>query len=44
MFGLLGPDGAGKSTLIRMLATVLRPDGGEAQRVRPLGDHARPAW
>jgi ABC-2 type transport system ATP-binding protein len=30
VFGLLGPDGAGKSTLIRMLATVLRPDGGEA--------------
>ena len=30
VFGLLGPDGAGKSTLIRMLATVLRPDAGEA--------------
>ena len=30
VFGLLGPDGAGKSTLIRMLATVLRPDSGEA--------------
>lgn len=30
MFGLLGPDGAGKSTLIRMLATVLTPDTGKA--------------
>ncbi|MBK9696015.1 MAG: ABC transporter ATP-binding protein [Propionibacteriaceae bacterium] len=30
VFGLLGPDGAGKSTLIRMLATVLAPDSGEA--------------
>jgi ABC-2 type transport system ATP-binding protein len=46
MFGLLGPDGAGKSTLIRMLATTLVPDAGdadvfglsvtaEAKRVRP---------
>lgn len=30
VFGLLGPDGAGKSTLIRMLATVLPPDAGQA--------------
>ncbi|MGV8084010.1 MAG: ABC transporter ATP-binding protein [Coriobacteriia bacterium] len=30
VFGLLGPDGAGKSTLIRMLATVLPPDDGDA--------------
>jgi ABC-2 type transport system ATP-binding protein len=30
IFGLLGPDGAGKSTLIRMLATVLTPDNGHA--------------
>ncbi len=30
VFGLLGPDGAGKSTLIRMLATVLRPNAGDA--------------
>ena len=30
VFGLLGPDGAGKSTLIRMLATVLPPSAGDA--------------
>ncbi|MEA5118873.1 MAG: ABC transporter ATP-binding protein, partial [Propionicimonas sp.] len=31
VFGLLGPDGAGKSTLIRMLATTLAPDDGDAE-------------
>lgn len=31
VFGLLGPDGAGKSTLIRMLATVILPDEGDAE-------------
>ena len=30
MFGLIGPDGAGKSTLFRILATLLAPDGGTA--------------
>ncbi|MGB8021276.1 MAG: ABC transporter ATP-binding protein [Candidatus Nanopelagicales bacterium] len=29
--GLLGPDGAGKSTLIRLLATVLSADAGDAE-------------
>ncbi len=30
VFGLVGPDGAGKSSLIRMLATVLTPTSGDA--------------
>jgi ABC-2 type transport system ATP-binding protein len=30
IFGFLGPNGAGKTTTLRMLATLLRPDGGAA--------------
>lgn len=30
LFGLLGPDGAGKSTLYKILATLMVPDGGSA--------------
>lgn len=30
LFGLIGPDGAGKSTLYRILATLLVPDAGKA--------------
>ena len=29
-FGIIGPDGAGKTTLYRLLTTLLRPDGGSA--------------
>ena len=30
LFGLIGPDGAGKTTLFRLLATLLDPDEGSA--------------
>ncbi len=30
IFGLIGPDGAGKTTIFRMLTTLLKPDAGEA--------------
>jgi ABC-2 type transport system ATP-binding protein len=30
VFALLGPNGAGKTTTVRILATLIRPDGGRA--------------
>ena len=34
LFGLIGPDGAGKSTLFKILATLLLPDSGQATMTR----------
>jgi ABC-type Na+ transport system ATPase subunit NatA len=31
VLGLLGPSGAGKTTTVRILATLLRPSAGHAQ-------------
>ncbi len=31
MFGLIGPDGAGKTTLIRILCSLMDPDAGECR-------------
>ena len=30
LFGLIGPDGAGKTTLFKMLVTLIKPDAGQA--------------
>ena len=43
MFGLIGPDGAGKTTAIRLACGLLRPDGGQIRVFGrdPVADHAR---
>jgi energy-coupling factor transporter ATP-binding protein EcfA2 len=49
VLGLLGPDGAGKTTAVRILATLLAPTAGNAQVggydvVRPTRSASSPAW
>jgi ABC-2 type transport system ATP-binding protein len=41
MFGVIGPDGAGKTTAIRLACGLLRPDGGRilVQDRDPIRDH-----
>jgi ABC-2 type transport system ATP-binding protein len=41
MFGLIGPDGAGKTTAIRLACGLLRPDGGQVQVLGhdPVAEH-----
>ncbi len=41
MFGLIGPDGAGKTTLIRLLCGLLKPDAGAIRVLGhdPVRDH-----
>ncbi len=43
IFGLIGPDGAGKTTLIRILASLILPDSGSASLAGfdPVRDYAR---
>src|SRR5712671_4087106 len=43
MFGLIGPDGAGKTTTIRLICGLLAPDAGTVRVMEcdPVRDHRR---
>jgi ABC-2 type transport system ATP-binding protein len=43
MFGLIGPDGAGKTTTIRLICGLVRPDAGQVrvQALDPVREHRR---
>ena len=41
IFGFLGPNGAGKTTTLRMLTTLLEPDGGDAVAGAEFADRAQ---
>jgi ABC-2 type transport system ATP-binding protein len=43
MFGLIGPDGAGKTTAIRLMCGLIHPDGGTIRVLGadPVTEHAR---
>ena len=43
MFGLIGPDGAGKTTAIRLMCGLIHPDGGELRVLGadPVREHRR---
>ena len=45
MFGLIGPDGAGKTTAIRLMCGLIHPDGGTVRVLGadPVREHARVA-